>query len=136
MIKQSSIFLIAGITMYATENAFFNGNIVELTKANENFRKVIATGKHSQVVLMSVLPSQDVGEETHTIDQIIIFVEGIGDAVINGKKSTISLNDLFFVPAGTKHNFINTGKTPLKLYTIYAPAEYEHGFIEKIKPIE
>ncbi len=122
--------------MNAENFPFFTDDIVKLTKTNENFRKVIATGKNSQVVLMSVLPNQEVGEETHTIDQIIIFVEGNGQAIINAAVSNITPNQLFFIPAGTKHNFINTGKTPLKLYTIYAPAEFEPGFIEKAKPLK
>ena len=122
-----------GIIMNTQNFAFFTDNIVKLTQENENFRKVIATGKNSQVVLMNVLPGQEIGEEIHTIDQIIIFVEGTGNAIINDKKSSISPNDLFFIPAGTKHNFINTGSSPLKLYTVYAPAEFEAGFVEKTK---
>lgn len=120
--------------MNAGNFTFFSDDIVKLTKSNENFRKVVATGKNSQVVLMNVLPGQDIGEEMHTIDQIIIFVEGTGDAFINDKKQPVKPNDLFFIPAGTKHNFLNTGTTPLKLYTVYAPAEFEPGFIEKVKP--
>lgn len=111
----------------------FNQNIIELCKKNSFFRKEVVTGPHSQVVLMSILPGQDIGEEVHKVDQTLIFVQGTGQAVLNGKSSDIGANSLVFVPAGTKHNFKNTGSQDLKLYTIYAPAQHKPGTVEKTK---
>lgn len=112
----------------------FNKNIIELCKENTFFRKEVVTGPHSQVVLMNLLPGQDIGEEVHKVDQILIFVQGTGKAILNGASSEVSAGHLAFVPAGTKHNFINTGSQDLKLYTIYAPAQHKPGTVEKTKP--
>lgn len=112
---------------------FFNANIFNLTKENDNFRNVLATGNNSQVVLMNILPNQDIGKETHDVDQIIVFTEGTGLALINKIKTIVKPGDLFLIPSGTEHNFINTGKTNLKLFTIYAPAEFKQGLIQKSK---
>jgi mannose-6-phosphate isomerase-like protein (cupin superfamily) len=106
----------------------FHDNIVTLATQNEDFRREVITGAHSQVVLMSILPSEDVGEEVHAhVDQTLVFVAGEGPAELDGVSSLVAANSLYFVPAGTRHNFINTGTTPLKLYTIYAPAEHKPG---------
>ena len=113
--------------------AKFNQDIVQLTKDNTDFRRVILTEKHSQIVLMSVEPGDDIGEETHKVDQVLVFVAGSGEAVLDGEKSEVSANRLVVVPAGTKHNFINTGGEPLKLYTVYAPPEEEEGLVHKDK---
>ena len=110
-----------------------NPDIIELTRKNKNFRKVISTNKHSQVVLMSIDPGDDVGEETHKVDQILVFVEGEGTSVLDGKKAKVKPGSMVQVPAGTKHNFISQGETPLKLYTIYAPPEEEEGLVHKTK---
>lgn len=112
----------------------FHKNIVELAKQNENFRQVVNTGKYSQVVLMSLLPGEDIGEEIHkTIDQILVFVEGRGEAVIEGVVSSIKERDLVFIDAGIKHNFKNIGSTLLKLYTIYSPANHPANRIQRTK---
>ena len=112
----------------------FHENIIELTKKNENFRQVINTGKYSQLVLMNLLPVEDIGEEVHdNVDQILVFVEGSGEAVIEGQSSPIKEGDLAFVNAGIKHNFINTGAKPLKIYTIYSPANHPADRIQKTK---
>ena len=112
----------------------FHENIIELTKKNENFRQVINTGKYSQLVLMNLLPAEDIGEEVHdNVDQILVFVEGSGEAVIEGQRSPIKEGDLAFVNAGIKHNFINTGAKPLKIYTIYSPANHPADRIQKTK---
>ncbi|MEX0940864.1 MAG: cupin domain-containing protein [Candidatus Babeliales bacterium] len=113
----------------------FHKNIMHLTKENDNFRNVLATGIHSQIVLMSLKPGEDIGYEVHhDVDQVLVFTEGNGLARINDKEYNISPGDIFLVPAGTQHNFINTGKQDLKLFTIYAPAEHEQGIIQKLKP--
>ena len=110
-----------------------NPDILELTRKNKNFRKVHSTNKHSQVVLMSIEPGDDIGEETHTVDQHLFFVEGEGQAVLDGKRSAVKPGSMVQVPAGTKHNFINKGGEPLKLYTIYAPPEEEPDTVHKTK---
>jgi mannose-6-phosphate isomerase-like protein (cupin superfamily) len=111
----------------------FNKDIVALTRANAYFRQEILTNEHSQVVLMSVEPGDDVGEETHDVDQVLVFVEGEGESVLNGERGRIGAGSLLSVPAGTRHNFINTGTTPLKLYTIYAPPEEEPGTLHRTR---
>jgi mannose-6-phosphate isomerase-like protein (cupin superfamily) len=113
--------------------AEFNKDIVKLTLENTFFRKEILTERHSQLVLMSIEPGDEIGEETHKVDQVLVFVQGQGHAVLNGKKSAVKANSLVVVPAGTKHNFINDGDEPLKLYTIYAPPEEEPGTVHKTK---
>ena len=112
----------------------FNEDIVKKAKANGNFRAVLSTGPYSQVVLMSIPPGGDIGEETHDdVDQILAFVQGEGQAVLDGKKSAVGPDRLVHVPAGMRHNFINTGKTDLRLYTIYAPPEHKPGIVRKTK---
>lgn len=103
----------------------FHPNIVELAKQNDNFRKVVHTGKYGQVVLMCLQPGEDIGDEVHdTVDQALIFVEGSGKAIVAGEEFAFSVGDLVFIDAGTRHNFINTGEGPLKLYTMYAPPNH------------
>jgi mannose-6-phosphate isomerase-like protein (cupin superfamily) len=112
----------------------FQGDINKLAKENKNFRKVIYTGENSQLVLMSILPNEDIGMEVHEgIDQILFFVEGLGEAVVAGKSSNVKEGDVVFVPAGTQHNFTNIGKDDLKLYTIYSPPEHPDGTIHRTK---
>lgn len=100
---------------------------------NTNFRQVLITGEHSQVVVMSVEPGDDIGDEVHTVDQVLVFSGSTGKAVIGGEEAPITENELFFVPAGTQHNFINTGSTPLKVLSIYAPAEHPDGTVHATK---
>lgn len=112
----------------------FHDDIVALAKKNEDFRREAITGQHSQVVLMSLAPGEDIGEEVHAnVDQTLVFVSGEGEAILNGEKSRITPNSLYFVPAGTRHNFINTGSTPMKLFTIYAPPEHAPGTVFKTR---
>lgn len=87
-----------------------------------------------QVVLMSLLPGEDIGMETHNdIDQILVFVEGEGHAIIGGEEFKIIAGDLSYVPAGTAHNFVNNGSSVLKLYTIYSPANHPADRVNKTK---
>jgi mannose-6-phosphate isomerase-like protein (cupin superfamily) len=112
----------------------FNEDIVKKAKANTNYRAVLSTGPNAQVVVMSIPPGGDIGEETHSdVDQILVFVQGEGQAVLDGKKSAVGPDRLVHVPAGTRHNFINTGKTDLRLYTVYAPPEHKPGIVRKTK---
>jgi mannose-6-phosphate isomerase-like protein (cupin superfamily) len=112
----------------------FNVDIVKRAKANSYFREVLATGPHSQVVVMSIPPGGDIGEEVHDdVDQTLVFVQGEGQAILDGEKSAVAVDRLVHVPAGTRHNFVNTGKVDLRLYTIYAPPEHKPGTIHKTK---
>ena len=112
----------------------FNEDIVSRAKANSYFREVLSTGPNSQVVVMSIPPGGDIGSEVHPdVDQVLVFVQGEGEAILDGEKSVVSVDRLVHVPAGTRHNFVNTGKTDLRLYTIYAPPEHAPGTIHKTK---
>src|SRR5215510_8390367 len=97
-------------------------NISAITISNTDFRRTLFTNTHSQVVLMSIMPGEEIGEEIHHVDQILVFISGHGNAIVGGEEHEIEPGDLVDVPAGTKHNFINTGKEDWKLYTVYAPA--------------
>ncbi len=109
-------------------------DIFSAARDNENFRKVLFTGSKSQLVVMSIPPGGDIGEETHeNVEQTLFFLTGTGEAVLNGEKSPINSGDVFVVTPGTKHNFINTGSEPLKIYTIYAPPNHIDGRIHKTK---
>lgn len=112
----------------------FNEDIVERTKRNTYFREVLATGPHSQVVVMSIPPGGEIGEEVHTdVDQVLVFVLGEGAAILDGERSLVGPDRLVQVPAGTRHNFVNTGPTDLRLYTVYAPPEHAPGTIHRTK---
>ncbi len=111
--------------------------IVDLKKTverNENFRNVVATGKFSQMVAMSIPEGTDIGEETHPdTDQIILVVDGEGEAIINKESHPIHEDDVIFVPAGSVHNIRNNGDESLKLLSIYAPAEHAEGTVHPTK---
>lgn len=114
--------------------AGFVTNIEEDTLINNDFRRVIFTAPHSQLVLMSLNPSEEIGSEVHSdIDQFFRVEAGEGKVVISGEESIISDGFAIIIPAGEEHNVINTGSTPLKLYTIYSPAEHRDGVIHKTK---
>ena len=107
--------------------------IATVAEQHSDFRRVLWTGKHSQLVIMTVPPGGEIGEEVHEVDQILTFVSGVGEAQVSGDKRKVAQGDLVVVPAGRKHNFINTGPNPLVLYTVYAPAEHADGAIHKTK---
>jgi len=112
----------------------FNEDIVKRARANTYFREVLATGPHSQVVVMSIPPGGDIGSEVHEdVDQVLVFVQGVGEAILDGHRSAVAPDRLVQVPAGTRHNFVNTGKEDMRLYTIYAPPEHKPGTIHKTK---
>jgi mannose-6-phosphate isomerase-like protein (cupin superfamily) len=108
-------------------------NYLESARVNQNFRETLATGEFSQIVLMTLQPGEEIGEEVHEGDQILLFVEGAGEAVIDGETSLVRANDLVFVPAGTRHNFVNTGAGPLRIVTVYAPPEHPDGTVHRTK---
>ncbi len=112
----------------------FITNIEKETLENDNFRKVLYTGEHSQLVVMSLLPGEDIGKEVHdTVDQFIRIESGTGIAFINGIETPIADDFAIVIPAGAEHNITNTGDTKMKLYTIYSPAEHREGTIHKTK---
>ena len=109
-------------------------NIEEDTLKNTDFRRVLYTGKNSQLVLMSLRPREEIGEETHTLDQFIRVEAGDGVAILDDVKHQISDGSAVVIPAGTKHNVINNSETEeLKLYSIYSPPEHSDGTIHKTK---
>ena len=112
----------------------FNDDIAGLARDNTNFRRVMVTGSHSQLVLMSIEPGGEIGEEVHDhVDQVLAFVEGEGEAILDGETFSIRPHTLTFVPAGLRHNFRNTGSAPLKLYTVYAPPQHPPGTVHRTK---
>ena len=101
---------------------------------NPDFRRVLWTGKYSQLVIMTIPPGGEIGEEVHPdTDQILTFVSGVGEAQIDGEKQEVAQGDLVAVPAGAKHNFLNTGPNPLVLYTVYGPPEHADGAVHHTK---
>ena len=116
-----------------TPKFFFNEEIVGLTMKNTFFRKEVFTGNHSQIVLMSVAPGQEIGKEIHHVDQILFFVDGQGVAILNDVVSDVFPYHMVFVPSGVEHNFKNTGARDMKICTIYAPAEHKAGTEEEKK---
>ena len=109
-------------------------DIVEASRSNDVFRRELITGEHSQVVVMTIPPGGEIGEEVHPdTDQLLIFVDGTGEAVLDGDRRAVDRNDLVFVKAGTTHNFINSGREPLRLVTIYAPPEHPPGTVHRTK---
>jgi mannose-6-phosphate isomerase-like protein (cupin superfamily) len=111
----------------------FNKDIFILAEQNTFFRKELVTGKHSQIVLMSIPVGGEIGMERHNVDQTLVFVQGHGQASINGHVSDVYTNHLVFVPAGAEHNFKNVGTQDLKLFTVYAPPAHKPGTVEKHK---
>ena len=113
----------------------FNSNIEKDALENENFRKVLYTSKHLQLVLMSLKPGEDIGEETHpNIDQFFRFESGKGKCIINGNEYKVENGDVIVIPAGSKHNVINTDAVKeLKMYTIYGPPNHKDGIINATK---
>ena len=109
-------------------------DIEKATKQNNNFRKVLYTGKNSQLVLMSLKPGEDIGEEVHHLDQFIRIEKGTGKAVLDGVEHTIEDDYAVVIPAGTKHNIVNSSKdAEMKLYSVYSPPEHRDGVVHKTK---
>ncbi|OJI08873.1 cupin [bacterium CG10_37_50] len=111
-------------------------NIEKETLTNENFRKVLFTTPLSQLVVMSLLPGEDIGEEVHTVDQFFRIEVGEGKVIIDGVGSIFVAEFAFVVPAGAKHNVVNTSASEkLKLYTIYTPPNHKDGTIHVTKAL-
>lgn len=108
--------------------------IDKATNDNDAFRRVLATGPHSQVVAMTIPVGEDIGAEVHPDnDQVLIFMAGSARAEVGGETADIAPGDLVVVPAGTKHNFVNTGDTELRLLTIYGPADHAPDTVHATK---
>lgn len=113
----------------------YSGDIENLTLENENFRKVLYTGEHSQLVLMSLLPEEEIGMEVHPEnDQFFRFESGEGQVIIDGERVEVRDGSAVVVPAGSEHNVINLSlDEPLRMYTIYSPAHHPDGTIHATK---
>lgn len=112
----------------------FVDEIERLTKQNADFRRVLYTGKHLQLVLMTLKPGEEIGEEVHEDrDQFFRIEDGRGEILIDGVRTGIEDDDAVVVPAGARHNVINTGSEPLKLYTVYGPPEHRDGVVHRTK---
>ncbi len=107
--------------------------IATVAEQYSDFRRVLWTGKHTQLVIMTIPEGGEIGEEVHEVDQILTFVSGVGEAKVGGSTRKVSQGDLVVVPAGTKHNFTNAGPNPLVLYTVYGPPEHADGAVHATK---
>lgn len=112
----------------------FVENIEQLTTGNMHFRRVVYTGKHLQLVLMTLRPGEEIGAEVHEgHDQFFRVESGSGEVVIDGNRRPIADDDAIIVPAGARHNVVNTGSEPLQLYTLYAPPEHRQDVVHPTK---
>ena len=102
----------------------FVKDIEELSVGNDEFRRVLYTAKHCQLVVMALKPKEEIGAEVHTLDQFFRVEAGTGEAILDGVRTPIRAGFAVLVPAGTNHNIVNTGSIPLKLYTLYAPPNH------------
>lgn len=111
----------------------FVKDIESLAIKNENFRQVLYTAKHCQLVLMALKPKGEIGAEVHKLDQFFRVEEGTGEAVLDGVRTSIKAGFAVVVPAGTNHNIVNTGSIPLKLYTLYSPPNHRDGVVHRTR---
>ena len=111
-------------------------NIEKTTLENTDYRRVLYTGKNSQLVLMSLAPGDEIGEEVHHLDQFLRFEAGEGKIILDGIEHAVGDGDAVVIPQGTRHNVINIGNIDLKLYSVYSPAEHKDGTVHKTKSDE
>lgn len=111
----------------------FVQDIENLAVNNAAFRRVLYTAKYCQLVLMALKPKEEIGEEVHKLDQFFRVEEGSGEAVLDGARTAIKPGFAIVVPAGAKHNIINTGAVPLKLYTLYSPPNHRDGVVHQTR---
>jgi mannose-6-phosphate isomerase-like protein (cupin superfamily) len=112
----------------------FVDDIEDLTEQNTDFRRVLYTGEHLQLVLMSLEPGEEIGEEVHSGgEQFFCVEEGEGEVWIDGNRSKIEDDKAILVPAGVRHNIVNTGSKPLRLYILYAPPKHRDGTVHRTK---
>jgi mannose-6-phosphate isomerase-like protein (cupin superfamily) len=109
-------------------------SIATVAEKSPAFRRVLWTGEHTQLVVMTIPPGGEIGEETHkNTDQILTLVSGVGEARVAGQTKQVAQGDIVVVPANTRHNFRNTGANPLILYTVYGPPEHPDGTVHATK---
>lgn len=111
----------------------FVEDVKKAAKDNEYFRKVLFTASHSQLVIMSLLPGEEIGTEVHDVDQTLYVVDGEGMVVFDGVEKDFEKGMVVVVPAGVRHNVINTDDDPMKLFTIYAPPQHAVGTVHRTK---
>ncbi|WP_088279411.1 cupin domain-containing protein [Ideonella sp. A 288] len=104
-------------------------DIESIATGNSDFRRVLYTARNCQLVVMSLKPQEDIGAEVHQLDQFFRVEAGRGEAEIDGVRTAIQAGHAVIVPAGARHNIINTGPEPLKLYTLYAPPNHRDGVV-------
>ena len=108
--------------------------IAKTAEQSADFRRVLWTGAHTQLVIMTIPPQGEIGVETHDEnDQILSFVSGVGKAVVDGATQAVGPSDVVVVPAGVEHNFLNDGPNPLVLYTVYGPPDHADGAVHRTK---
>ena len=108
--------------------------IATVAEQSADFRRVLWTGEHTQLVIMTIPPDGEIGVETHDEnDQILSFVSGLGKAVVGGTTKSVGPGDVVVVPAGVEHNFLNDGPNPLVLYTVYGPPDHADGAVHHTK---
>ncbi|PYH95058.1 AraC-like ligand binding domain protein [Aspergillus ellipticus CBS 707.79] len=137
-----------GLRDYANKTTVCNGNMTTQPPKSEMvylpdvmspnrsfgvFRKVLHTGLYSQFVAMEIPVNGEIGDEIHTVDQVLIFTHGTGKAIVAGKEQQVKQNDVVIVPAGTQHQFLNVGSTPLEVVTIYSSAEHDPRTVNDTK---
>lgn len=119
----------AGLNEKGVAMKGFVQDIEGLAIKNDEFRRVVYTATHCQLVVMALKPKEEIGAETHKLDQFFRVEQGSGEAVLNGVRTAIRAGFAVLVPAGAKHNIINTGPVPMKLYTLYAPPNHRDGVV-------
>ncbi|PJE64546.1 MAG: cupin domain-containing protein [Candidatus Ryanbacteria bacterium CG10_big_fil_rev_8_21_14_0_10_43_42] len=111
-------------------------NIEKSTKDNTDYRRVLYTAKHSQLVIMNIRPGEEIEEEVHDLDQFIRFEAGEGVVILDGVEHNVKADDAVIIPEGTRHTVVNTGSVDLKLYTVYSPPEHKDSVLQKTKADE
>jgi len=111
-------------------------DLEEVTVNNSDYRRVLYTARNSQLVVMSIEPGDEIGEEVHELDQFIRIEAGKGEVTLDGVTHALEDDWAVVIPAGTKHNVVNTGDEPLKLYSVYAPPEHRDGVVHPTKADE
>ncbi len=111
----------------------YTTNIEKLALENDHFRKVLYTDSNCQLVLMALLPGEDIGEEVHDVDQFLRVEAGTGTVILNGESHDLADGSVIVVPAGVKHNILNSSSGPMKLYTLYMPPHHRDGVVHHTK---
>lgn len=112
----------------------YHGDLFGQVRANDDFRRVLSTTRHTQLVIMTIPAGGEIGEEVHDgIDQVLIAVEGRGTSVLDGQRRPFAAGDVVVVPEGTSHNFVNDGDAPLRIATVYGPPDHRPGTVHHTK---